>query len=606
MGGTIGSFRACCERSGKVAPQSILVVEDESVVAHDIQGAIVNIGHEVAGWATTAEEAIALAEEKHPDLVLMDIRLKGETDGVEVAERIRRQLDIPVVFLTAFADEETVTRAKEVGAFGYVLKPFDETDLRVAIDISVSKHEFDRQISQVREDLAEESEFLSTLFETIPASVMVVDENQKVRMVNEALEREFAVARETAIDVCPGDVLNCPRAVEHPVACGTLEECLMCQLRPAIDEGLSGVTIDRRTCTFEYQAGEEMHELTLLVSVKPLDHKGERLSIVILEDITELSGLRKVLQTERAFPGIVGNSPAMHHVFESIREVAAVDVPVAILGESGVGKELVARAIHDYGPREKERFVSVNCGALPEGLLESELFGHLKGAFTGSVKDRKGRFELADGGTIFLDEVADLTPPTQVKLLRVLQEGTFEPVGSDTTKKVNVRVLSATNRDLEEEVHAGRFREDLFYRLCVVPLRVPPLRERADDIPLLAEHFMMRSSAVSFGRNISISDEALEVFRAYEWPGNVRELQNVLQFAWLKCKGKELLVEHLPPNLRLTATTGATKIKRRRGLTPEAVSAALDETGGNKTEAAKRLGVSRATLYRYLDQMMIS
>jgi DNA-binding NtrC family response regulator len=582
------------------------VVEDESVVAHDIQGAIANIGHEVAGWATSAEEAITLAEEKHPDLVLMDIRLKGETDGIEAAEQIRRQLDIPVVFLTAFADEETVNRAKAVGAFGYVLKPFDETDLRVAIDISVSKHEFDREINRAREDLAEESEFLNTLFETIPASVMVVDENQRVRMVNEALEREFAVAKDTVVDVCPGDALRCPRAMSNPLACGTLDECLKCQLRPTIDEGLEGATVDRRRCQFQYQVEGEDRELTLLVSVKPLDHKGERLSIVILEDITELSGLRKALQTERVFPGIVGNSPAMHHVFESIREVAAVDVPVAILGESGVGKELVARAIHDHGPREKKSFVSVNCGALPESLLESELFGHLKGAFTGSVKDRKGRFELADGGTIFLDEVAELTPPTQVKLLRVLQEGTFEPVGSEATRQVDVRVLSATNRDLEEEVQGGRFREDLFYRLCVVPLRVPPLRERADDIPLLAEHFMMRSSAVSFGRNISISDEAMEVFRAYGWPGNVRELQNVLQFAWLKCKGNELLVKHLPPNLRLTATTGATKIRRRRGLTPEAVSEALEKTGGNKTEAAKLLGVSRATLYRYLDQMLIS
>mgnify|MGYP001814199902 CR=1 FL=1 len=586
-----------------MTPRKILVVVDESIVASDIQSSIGRIGHEVAGWATTGDEAIALAEKHRPDLVLMDIRLKGEMDGIEAAEHIRKNMDIPVIFLTAFGDDETLSRATNVGPFGYVLKPFSEPDLRIAIEIGASKHEFDREINQAREDLAEESEFLNALFETIPAAVMVVDENHKIRMVNDALEREFKVARETVVEVCPGDALSCPQAVEQPGACGTLEECMNCHLRPTVAEGLAGTKINRRRCQFTYQAEQELRELTLLVSVKPLVHKGERLSIVILEDITELSSLRKALQTESDVPGIVGNTQALQQVFESIREVAPVDVPVAIFGESGVGKELVARAIHDHGPREHKNFVTVNCGALPESLLESELFGHVKGAFTGSVKDRKGRFELADGGTIFLDEVADLTPSTQVKLLRVLQEGTFEPVGSDTTREVDVRVLSATNKDLEEEVRGGRFREDLFYRLCVVPLRVPPLRERVDDIPLLAEHFLMRSAASTGGRQVGISTEVFDVFKVFQWPGNVRELQNVLQFAWIKCKGDEILVEHLPPNLRLTGAHTVAKIKRRRGLTIEAVSAALDEVGGNKTEAAKRLGVSRATLYRFLDQM---
>ena len=588
-----------------MTPRRILVVEDESIVARDIQNTITKIGHEVAGWATTAEEAVALAEEKRPDVVLMDIRLGGDGDGITAAEQIRQRFDVPVIFLTAFADEETLSRAANAGSFGYVVKPFDESDLRVAIEIGASKHESDQKVNEAHQELAEETEFLNALFETIPASVMVVDENKRIRVVNKALEREFEVARETVVDACPGDALSCPRAVEHPASCGTLDECLACQLRPTITEALAGAEITRRRVQFEYQANEENRELTLLVSTKPLDHKGERMSIVILEDVTELSVLRQALQAETGIPGIVGNTPAMHQVFESIREVAAANVPVAIFGESGVGKELVARAIHDHGPRGKKNFVSMNCGALPESLLESELFGHVKGAFTGSVKDRKGRFELADGGTIFLDEVAELTPSTQVKLLRVLQEGTFEPVGSDTTRTVDVRVVSATNRDLEEEVRGGRFREDLFYRLCVVPLRVPPLRERADDVPLLAEHFLLRSSATSGGRKLSISDEVLDVFKAFNWPGNVRELQNVLQFAWIKCKGETILVEHLPPTIRLTGKHVLATIRRRKGLTAEAVSAALDETDGNKTEAAKVLGVSRATLYRFLDQMLM-
>jgi len=588
-----------------MTPQSILVVEDESVVARDIQNSIGRIGHEVAGWATTAEEAISLAEEHDPDLVLMDIRLGGEVDGITAAEHIRERFDIPVVFLTAFADDQTLSRAKIVGPYGYILKPFEEADLRIAIEMGACKHKLDRKVSEANRALAEETDFLDALFETIPASVMVVDEHQKIRMVNQTLERDFAIARGTTVDVCPGDALSCPRAVDQPGACGTLDECVKCQLRPTITEALAGSKIDRRHCQFAYQVDNEIRELTLQVSTKPLDHKGERLAIVILEDITELSGLRQALRTETGFAGIVGSTPVMHQVFESIREVAAVDVPVAILGESGVGKELVAKAIHDRGPRAKKNFVTVNCGALPEGLLESELFGHVKGAFTGSVKDRKGRFELADGGTIFLDEVADLTPSTQVKLLRVLQEGTFEPVGSDRTRTVDVRVLSATNKNLEEEVRARRFRDDLFYRLCVVPLRVPSLRERVDDIPLLVDHFLMRSSATSGGRALAISDEVMEVFRSSSWLGNVRELQNVLQFAWIKCKGDVILVEHLPPNLRMTGVHAGSTIRRRRGLTVDIVSAALDETRGNKTEAAKRLGVSRATLYRFLDQMSL-
>ncbi|MEJ2582330.1 MAG: sigma 54-interacting transcriptional regulator [Acidobacteriota bacterium] len=584
--------------------QNILVVEDESVVAQDIQSSIARIGHQVAGWATSGEEAISLAEQHRPDLVLMDIRLDGEIDGITAAEEIRRHFDIPVIFLTAFADDETLTRAKLVGPFGYILKPVDESELRIAIEIGTSKHEFDQKVTEARRQLAEESEFLNSLFETIPAPVMVVDTEQKIRMVNRALERDFAVVRETVIDVCPGDALNCPRAIEQPASCGTLEDCIKCQLRPTIDEALAGGNVDRRRCQFEYEANGEVRELTLMISARPLDRQDGQLAIVILEDITELDGLREALRSDGVFAGIVGNTEVMHQVFESIREVAEVEVPVAILGESGVGKELVARAIHDFGRRTNRNFVTVNCAALPEGLLESELFGHVKGAYTGSVRDRKGRFELADGGTIFLDEVAELAPAIQVKLLRVLQEGTFEPVGSDTTKTVDARVLCATNKDIEEEVRSGRFREDLFYRLCVVPIVIPPLRERPDDIPLLAEHFLARGSATAGGRRLEISDEVLEILKSFSWPGNVRELQNVLQFAWIKCKGDVLHVEHLPPNIRFSSAHVASKIGRRKGLTKEAVLAALDKTGGNKSEAAKVLEVSRATLYRFLDQML--
>jgi transcriptional regulator with GAF, ATPase, and Fis domain len=319
---------------------------------------------------------------------------------------------------------------------------------------------------------------------------------------------------------------------------------------------------------------------------------------VNLEDITELVTLRQHVPPGTAPGGIVGRHPKMVEVYGAIRDVAPANVSVLILGESGTGKELVARAIHDASARGQAPFVAVNCGALPEGLLESELFGHVRGAFTGAIRDKKGRFELADRGTIFLDEVGDLTPLVQVKLLRVLQEGTIERVGSESTLRVDVRVISATNRNLREEVDAGRFRGDLYYRLCVVPITLPPLRQRREDIPLLAGQFLQRIGEE--GGVDEIGDDAMAALMSHPWPGNVRELQNALQYAVIKARGGVIGAEHLPVSVTAGAATAVQSAQRRGGLTRPAVEAALRETGGNRLRAARRLGVSRATLYRFL------
>jgi transcriptional regulator with GAF, ATPase, and Fis domain len=241
--------------------------------------------------------------------------------------------------------------------------------------------------------------------------------------------------------------------------------------------------------------------------------------------------------------------------------------------------------------------VPVNCGALPENLLESELFGHVRGAFTGAIRDKKGRFELADGGTIFLDEIGDLTQVMQVKLLRVLQEGTFERVGGEKTLRVDVRVISATHKNLRDEVVAGRFREDLFYRLSVVPLTIPPLRERGGDLLLLAAEFLKRYGGASEAGERSLGLDALRLIESYSWPGNVRELQNALQYAVIKATGPVIGAQHLPPTL--AAVDAPPVYGRRPRLSRAAVETALRETGGNRAKAASRLGVSRATLYRF-------
>jgi transcriptional regulator with GAF, ATPase, and Fis domain len=318
-------------------------------------------------------------------------------------------------------------------------------------------------------------------------------------------------------------------------------------------------------------------------------------------DVTKLLELERRLGEIQQFSGIIGNHPTMLNVFDLIRHLATSDVPVLIQGESGTGKELVAAAIHNEGNRAGKHFVPVNCGALPAGTLESELFGHVRGAFTGAIRDKKGRFELADGGTIFLDEVGELSPEAQVKLLRVLQEGAFERVGGETTIKVDVRVISATNKDLKQEVAAGKFREDLYYRLCVVPINLPPLRERKTDIPLFAEHFLKRAVAEAKRENVLLSHEALSVMMDYQWPGNVRELQNVIQYALVKCRGNIIKPLHLPDTILSQIIKAKPKKRhRKRKLELATVRRALREADGNKVKVAKLLGVSRATLYRFI------
>jgi formate hydrogenlyase transcriptional activator len=297
------------------------------------------------------------------------------------------------------------------------------------------------------------------------------------------------------------------------------------------------------------------------------------------------SYLQEEIRNEHNFGEIIGNDPKLRETLRMVEQVAAADSTVLILGETGTGKELIARAIHDRSPRKNRPLVKVNCGAISAGLVESELFGHVKGAFTGAIANRDGRFKLADGGTIFLDEVGELPMDTQVKLLRVLQEQEFEPIGSSRTINVDVRVVAATNRDLQELVREGRFRADLFYRLNVVPLRVPPLRERASDVSLLATFFAQKF-ARKMGRQIGgISDDVMNRLLAYPWPGNIRELQNVIERAVILSPGKTLVLAE-----ELRAPAAAPGNSRR-----EEAQIQRSEVGGQKSEVDQSPGASAAT-----------
>ena len=329
------------------------------------------------------------------------------------------------------------------------------------------------------------------------------------------------------------------------------------------------------------------------------DKDGDLVGVLAaFRDVTDLIGLKIELGKLTSFAGIIGRDQKLLRIFEQIRQLATNDYPVHITGETGTGKELVAAAIHNESRRGGGPFVPVNCAALPEGTLESELFGHVKGAFTGALRDKKGRFELAHTGTLFLDEVADLPMVVQAKLLRVLQDGMFEPVGAEKPISVDLRLVSATNRALKREVEKGRFREDLFYRINVVPLHMPPLRKRKNDIPLLLEHFLNKASEEG-QETPGFSKEALALMREYPWPGNVRELQSAVRFALMKSKGRIIQPGDLPLELEQWRRVRSARGPARK-LDAESVRAALAQTGGNKAKAARVLGVGRATLYRFL------
>jgi two-component system NtrC family response regulator len=317
----------------------------------------------------------------------------------------------------------------------------------------------------------------------------------------------------------------------------------------------------------------------------------------------EFREMQQLLQGD-GFEGMLGNSPAVRTVFDSIRKVATTDAPVLILGESGTGKEMAARAIHQRSPRKNGPFVAINCSAIPETLLESELFGHEKGAFTGAHAQRKGRIESATGGTLFLDEIGEIPLPLQVKLLRFLQEQCIERVGGRQEIQIDARVVAATNADLKKGMAGGTFREDLFYRLSVVQITLPPLRERENDIRLLAQFFLQRFSAQNNKSGLTFDSEALRALLRHTWPGNIRELENCVKRAVIMAEGKRLTAQDL--ELGVSDSASFTTLKdAREHVEREMVQAALRKNSGKITAAAIELGISRPTLYELMEKLGI-
>jgi PAS domain S-box-containing protein len=428
------------------------------------------------------------------------------------------------------------------------------------------------------------------ILDSLADGVMAHTMNRRIFYFNTAAEQLTGFKRE--------DVLgrDCHRVFRPQRFCGG--DCSFCNGEAGQQKR---VTSKRAQVPFRQPGGEE---LLLDMSVMPLTdaQRTEVGAVVSFKDNTELAKLKHRVRHFETCGTLIGRDPKTLGLFEQIREVGPVNVPVLIEGDSGTGKELVARAIHEFSPRASKPLIVINCGALPEGLLESELFGHVRGAFTGAMREKRGRFELADGGSIFLDEVAELSPGLQVKLLRVLQERKFERIGDEKLISVDVRIISATNRHLRRMMEAKQFRRDLFYRLCVVPIRLLPLRDRCMDIPVLVEHFL-ESIAEETGRpQISLTNEALDLLINYPWPGNVRELRNALQYVYVKCQSGTLSPHHLPKEIQNLEVRRMSRPGPAPKLRQDEVLAALCEARGNKSKAAEILGVGRSTLYRFLTQ----
>jgi two-component system, NtrC family, response regulator AtoC len=414
--------------------------------------------------------------------------------------------------------------------------------------------------------------------------VFTFDREQRLAFWNQAAERCFdrPASRVLGLDTNQlASVLRCPAIAALDLTTGSTVECIVQTSTGGQPRDLSLVSRG-----FVDNAGHLLGGLSLM-SPTPIT-----LPVPTVDPITAA--------TDLPFFGLISRDPSMLQAVQIIRNVAETDSTVLVRGESGTGKEIVARALHALSERRNGPFLAVNCAALTPSLLESELFGHVRGAFTGAIKDHPGLFKRADGGTVFLDEVAELSLDLQAKLLRVLQERAFIPVGGDKAIHVDVRIVSATHRSLREEVKAGRFRDDLMYRLRVVPIFLPPLRERRGDVGLLLRYFIQKHNAVGPRQVLTVAPEAMRQLLDHAWPGNVRELQNVIEYAFAVGRGPELLLDELPPEFR------ESRIPQTRNLTPsdrsideaERIRRALADCNGNIEAAAQRLGINRSTLWR--------
>lgn len=514
---------------------AVLIVDDTPANLSVLFELLSNAGFEVL-VAEDGASAVQRAAYAQPGLILLDVLMPG-MDGFATCATLKERPDtrqIPIIFMTALTETTQKVQGFRLGAVDYITKPFqnDEVLARVATHVT---------LYQLRTQLQESEERLARMFASAMDAIMTFDAQGQITMCNPAAEQMFRCPTAAALGRPLEDFLS-------PELRQVLADYMQAGTTPAeapmalwVPEGLNARRANGEVFPIEATlaraevAGQPLYTLILRDLQACQKAKAERQALQSLNQY-----LQEEVRAAHQVDTLVGASPALYDVMQLVERVAGTDATVLITGETGTGKELIARAVHQHSARHDKPLVKLNCAAISASLVESELFGHEKGAFTGAVARKLGRFELADGGTLFLDEVGELPLDLQAKLLRVLQEGEFERVGGTRTLTVNVRIIAATNRDLAQEVQQGRFRADLFYRLNVFPIHLPPLRERSEDIPPMVARFV-RQYATRFSKKIdTISTRAMAALRAYRWPGNVRELQHIIERAVILSQGPAL------------------------------------------------------------------
>lgn len=557
----------------------ILIIDDEKSIKFTIKEFLLKEGYEVFD-TKDFDEALKIINTEHIDIILADIVL-GDKTGIDVLRKVNeKRLNCPVVLFTGYPNIETASEAIHLGAYDYMTKPVEKMALLHTIRMAL-RHK------ALVEERNKSHANLKAIFKSIKDAIITVDKDLKVIEHNDTAKTMCGFSREEVIG----------RSIDSiPIVC--CEQCIEAIKKTILEK--RSVEIYRLECKHEIRKGQlvTLNTFPLIGGIDCIDG-----CVIVVKDETHVFNLEKELETRQRLSNIIGKDEKMQGLYSLMENLYNIDTTVLITGESGTGKGLIAEAIHYGGMRHQGPFVKVDCSALTETLLESELFGHTRGAFTGAVSDNVGRFQKADGGTIFLDEIGDVSLGVQQRLLRVIQEREFERVGDSTPIKVDVRIVAATNKNLQEKVRLGEFREDLYYRLKIIELSSPPLRDRQGDIPLLVEHFIKRFNQ-KLKKNINnVSDDVYRVFMNYEWPGNIRELENAIEHSFVVCNKTVITVENLPNELREIKTTPSVD---ERSSEYNTILQALEKTHWNKTNAANLLGISRRTIYNKIKEHNIS
>lgn len=574
-------------KSSPILKRKILIVEDQFIEAHDLQLILEKADYEVMGLMRSVAQALEFIEKETPDLVFLDIFLKGKETGIDLA-KILKEKHIGFIYLSANSSKSILEEAKKTQPYGFIVKPFRDQDVLITLDIACYRHKHSFETQMLQEKILEKNineitfsslkweqallQLGKTLQTYIPFDYMTAGFIDEVTNAVGLFRRNFDVYEMINIDKF-SKITNFKKEelIDLQSKSIKLETAQIYQgdafVKVSQDSPIKRLVlhtfgiksfvvipliIDDRTFNFSFHSRHfdiyvEEH-LTLLMRLQGILTKF--VNEMYITD-KKLNGKEKVIlnipkNPRQGFESMIGNSKKMITVFDSIKKVAPFETSVLILGESGTGKEKVAQSIHNLSNRKEKPLVIINCSTIPENLAESLLFGHEKGAFTGAADKRIGKFEMADGGTIFLDEIGEMPIDLQVKLLRVLQEKEIERVGGRSPIKIDVRIIAATNRNLEEEVAAGRFRLDLYYRLYVFPILVPTLRERAEDIPILASHFINLFSEKTGLKAPLLQENVLQQLESYEWPGNIRELEHVIERSILMSDGNTIKEIQLP------------------------------------------------------------